>query len=576
MPVPVTGQKTISFVHVNDLHAHLTTHADIETTNGAASLEMRGGFARLATAIKRIRSENPLSVVMNVGDTFHGGIEALFTEGNAIVAPVNALGIDVGVPGNWDFAYGPAVTRSRYTTDHVLLNPSGQTILQPNFPNLGGNVTNVFPAPRAGQMFLPPTWVKSIGGVTVGFIGMTSDIVPKMHPILAVGLDFLQGQAAYRDLVDRYAADLRTSQGAQIVVVMSELGIHKDLALANVIQKNAVDVFFSAHTHELVSVPLNSTSGALVVEPGSDADIGRMDITIANGVVIDRKWRILDIDTSIPEDPAVKTLVDEARAPFLAANVNLKPVGNPSLINESALTRPINTVVGITHQTLDRRHALENPLNNVIADVMRQVGGTQIAFTPGFRFDTVDPAQGALFEDNTVASGNITLEDVYRFFPVPYNIATGSVKGARFREIMEQNLTEVFSADAFHHAGGWANGYAGLNITLNLTGTDGSKITKLALLGAATDISATDDLMVTGCQRPFEINATTLCSYTGFTNVLPLQNATTGSAWSIPDLFVYGITNGLIPSVARVSIQDTSNALLWPKGSFLQPISIQP
>ena len=137
-------------------------------------------------------------------------------------------------------------------------------------------------------------------------------------------------------------------------------------------------------------------------------------------------------------------------------------------------------------------------------------------------------------------------------------------------------LTEVVSPDAFNQAGGWANGYAGLNVTLNLAGPDGGKISSLALQGATTAIGAADDLMVTGCQRPFELNATTLRSYTGFTNVLPLQNATTGAAWSIPDLFVYGIANGLIPSVARVSIKDTSNAPLWPKGGFIQPVSIQP
>ena len=81
----------------------------------------RGGLARLATLIKKIRSENPNSVLMNIGDTYHGGVEGLFTNGNAIVDPVNALGIDVGVPGNWDYAYGPGVFRLRYATGLTAL-----------------------------------------------------------------------------------------------------------------------------------------------------------------------------------------------------------------------------------------------------------------------------------------------------------------------------------------------------------------------------------------------------------------------------------------------------------------------
>ena len=53
--------------------------------------------------------------------------------------------------------------------------------------------------------------------------------------------------------------------------------------------------------------------------------------------------------------------------------------------------------------------------------------------TPGFRFDSVIGAN-ELLEDNTVASGDITLEDVYRFFPVVYTLSTANVTGQRVKE----------------------------------------------------------------------------------------------------------------------------------------------
>ena len=102
---PASGEQSITLIHLNDLHANLVSHLDmvrvVPEDGGAAEarVEMRGGIARIATLIKQIRHENPHSLVMNVGDTFHGGIEALYTRGNAIVPAVNALGIDVGVPG---------------------------------------------------------------------------------------------------------------------------------------------------------------------------------------------------------------------------------------------------------------------------------------------------------------------------------------------------------------------------------------------------------------------------------------------------------------------------------------------
>jgi len=121
----------------------------------------RGGLARLATLINQQRAAHPDSVLMNVGDTFHGGAEALFTLGNAIVDPVNALGIDVGVPGNWDFGYSSVVFRLRYTDEPQAgifgradpLTPKFDVIKKPNFPNLAANLTHSID----GSLVLPAT-----------------------------------------------------------------------------------------------------------------------------------------------------------------------------------------------------------------------------------------------------------------------------------------------------------------------------------------------------------------------------------------------------------------------------------
>ena len=97
--------------------------------------------------------------------------------------------------------------------------------------------------------------------------------------MLAVGFTFLQGQAAYEDLINTATRELR-AEGVDLVVVMSELGLHRDYQLANHIDPG-VDVFFSAHTHEVTTEPLVSASGALVVEAGNDGYLGRMTVTVA-------------------------------------------------------------------------------------------------------------------------------------------------------------------------------------------------------------------------------------------------------------------------------------------------------
>ena len=563
--------KVITFIHLNDLHAHLTTHPELVRYGERAKLEQRGGMARLATLIKRVRKQYPNSVLMNIGDTYHGGVEALFTNGNAIIDPVNALDVDVGVVGNWDYAYGPIVTRTRFGSLQSMGLFTDGKVQKVNYPNLAANLKVTLPFFRRGDYLMPPTMMKEVAGVKVGFVGITSDIVPRMHPMLALGLKFLDyNTKTYADLIQKHATDLR-DQGAKVVVVMSELGIQKDYALSNTIPPNLVDVFFSAHTHEVVRKPLTSSSGALVVEAGGDgAYLGRMNVTLKNNRVVGRDWHLYDVDTKIPEDANMKSLVAAARAPFLGDHVNVKL---PSMAANVKLTQSIDTVVGYTDTPLDRHNALESTFNDAMADVMRKVGKTQVAITPGFRFDSPVFVAGSVLEDNTIANGAITLEDVYRYFPVPYMVATGSITAENLRKVIEYNLTSVFSTDTAQQSGGWADGWSGLKIKLDLARPDGNRILDMQLKDEAKPLLFNDIVTVTGCARPFDSKAdTTLCSYDEFESVEPLINADTRKPWTAADLFVYGLKNGLIGKQVRHDVDDIHQTKMWPMNEFVQPL----
>lgn len=418
---------TVTFIHLNDLHAHLTPHTDYVRDGDGWTIAERGGLARIATQINAIRAENPASVLMDIGDTYHGGVEALFTRGNAIVAPVDALEVDVGVPGNWDFAYGPAVTRARYTGQLDGYHLDGPVIEGPSFPTLAANITYTSPPPKAGKPFLRPTLLKNVGGVQVGFIGISSDIVPRMDPALAAGLDFLQGKAAYHDLIMENSAALK-AQGAQLVVVMSELGIHKDWDLAKGLPVGVVDVFFSAHTHEATFDPLIADNGVWVMEAGNDTYLGRLDVRLEGGVVVDKQWALLSIGPEVPQDPTMQALVDKARAPFLDAPVDMT-LNSPA--GDQHLDRPIDTVIGYVAGGMDRRQSLSNSFNGLFTAMLQNYAGTQAAMTPGFRFDAVVAGDHQLYEDPAVVPGVVTIEDAYRMFPVPYTLSTASVDGAR-------------------------------------------------------------------------------------------------------------------------------------------------
>jgi len=589
-------ETIIRLLHYTDLHAHLTGHLDLVADGVGEQATTRvvekGGLARAATLIKQLRAENPNNILMNVGDTFHGGVEALFSQGNAIVAPVNALGIDVGVPGNWDFAYGPHITRARFLDeddkfflfrnseddeprwrdslkDYLREGGSKSQMLadmmvagteKPNYPNLAANVT----FSDDNEPFLRPTLMKKVAGVQVGFIGITSDMVPKMHKSLAIGLNFLQGESAYVELINQYRRKLETA-GADIVVVMSELGIQKDYRLAQLVEPG-VAVFFSAHTHEATFDALTSKSGALVVEAGNDGYLGRMDITLRAGKVIARDWKLLPVTNDIAEDPEIKLLVEKARAPFLAKDIDLYTGG---LSARQHLTQPIDTVIGHTHTTISRYASLESDFNNLFTDWSRGLTGTELAISPGFRFG--HPLIASEQEDKTVHLGEITLEDAYRYFPVSYGMSTAQITGKNLKVIIENLLTEVYSSDVFEQVGGWVSGFSGLKVELDLARPDGQRVLAIYLTDSGKQVKADDTLTITGCSRPFDSEGV-LCSAPGFIGVSPAINIKTGKTWTVVDLFIEGLNRYRIPKQIRRDFDDKNDSVVWPQRPFIQPL----
>lgn len=559
-----SNKRTLSFIAVNDLHGQMVPRLDLArdpSTNTAIAVE-RGGLARAAGLIKRIRAENPFNLLMDLGDAYHGSVEALYTNGNALVGPMNALGFDVGILGNWDFAYGPDVTRLRYASMSATARfalglvsagrGQGQEIERVGYPVIAANITATM-GPVQGQSFLPATLIRDIGGVKVGLIGLASDMVEEMHPMLAAGLEFVQGEAAYKELIDHHAAKLR-AQGAQVVAVLSHLGIHKDYRLAQIVQPG-VDVFFSSHTHEASFEPLVAKSGALVVEPGNDGYLGRMDLSVSEGRVVGYRWRLYPITPDTPEDALIKAQVEAARAPFLVSDpgLALSPV-----MGQQTLNQPINTVIGRSAGVLHRRGALENPFNDTFADLLRDYAGTELALTPGFRFDAV-------------VQREITLEDVYRYFPVAYTVAAAKITGRRLKEILETRLTKTFSTQVFQQAGGWMDGLGGLEASLDLAAPDGARVKQMRLMKSGEIILPERLLTIAGCRRPMDA-ADVLCSYSGFSGLTPINNPATGQAFSVIDLFANHLARiTILPSSSKRFI-DLHQTPLWPKTPFIQPL----
>lgn len=106
-------KETIRILHFNDVY-------DLQE----ADHEPIGGVARFKTAIEQFRTPNTL--VLFSGDAFSPSLLSNIHQGQQMIQPLNALGIDVACLGNHDFDF---------PLEHVI-----ELKKQTNFPWLLSNV----------------------------------------------------------------------------------------------------------------------------------------------------------------------------------------------------------------------------------------------------------------------------------------------------------------------------------------------------------------------------------------------------------------------------------------------------
>ncbi|WP_342378538.1 bifunctional metallophosphatase/5'-nucleotidase [Myxococcus stipitatus] len=439
-----SARQQLTVLYVADLHAQLRAHPELFWRDGQERIEEAGGFARVAAAIHRIRAERGGEVlVLDAGDTIQGSGAAALTEGRALIAPLNALGLDGAVPGNWEVVYGPTVLRERAR--------------EMKHPLFAANVRDA----HSGERLFPPYLLKQVGGVKVTVVGFTDPDVPRRQPPgYSQGLRY-DGPEELPSLV----REVREREGAQVVLLMSHVGLAKAVGLAARVP--GVDVHLSSDTHERTYEPVVE-NGSWVVEPGAFGSfLGRLDVWVEGGRVVDRRWELIELTASrFPEDPQVARLVDEALAP-----------------HEEALSSP----VGHTDVTLARYAVVENPLDNVLADAIRVAGGTEIGLSNGFRFGT------------PLMPGPVREADLWNMFPIVNKLKTGKVSGRQLRAFWEQELENVFAKDPEKRFGGWLPRPSGMTLRFKADAPKGQRL--LALEVGGVPVEAERLYTVTACER---------------------------------------------------------------------------
>lgn len=384
--------------------AYAFTHLDF--CAAARAYGKVGGFAHLASLVKRLKASRPNALLLDGGDSWQGSATALWTAGQDMVEASLELGVDV-MTGHWEFTYGAERVL------HVVRN---------DFKDKVAFVAQNIERHDSEHPVFDAYVIREQNGIPVAIIGQAFPYTPKANgaqftPDWEFGIDEARLQAVVNEV---------RNKGAQVVVLLSHNGMDIDLKLAA--RVSGIDMILGGHTHDGVPVPSvvqNSGGATIVTNAGSHGKfLATIDFDVKNGRVADYRYHLLPVFSELlPADPVMQATIDRVRAPY-----------------QSLLQEPIAE----SQQLLYRRGNFNGSWDQLIVEALMQVKGAEIAFSPGFRWGT------------TLLPGQlITRENLMEQTAITYpNTSLVQMTGAEIKQHLEKLCDKIFNDDPYQHQGG--------------------------------------------------------------------------------------------------------------------------
>jgi sulfur-oxidizing protein SoxB len=421
--------------------AHAFT--DLDFRQAARTYGRVGGFAHLATLVKRLRASRPHTLLLDGGDTWQGSATALWTQGQDMVDAAKLLGVDM-MAAHWEFTLGAE------RVEHLVAND-----LAGHIEFLAQNVRTA----DFGDPVFAASALRELNGVPVAVIGQAFPYTPIAHPRhLVPDWTFGIQEASLQKTVD----DLR-AQGAAVVALLSHNGMDVDLKLAS--RVSGIDVILGGHTHDAVPAPsivANRGGRTLVTNAGSNGKfLAVLDLEVRGGRMTDYRYRLLPVFANLlPADAVMQAHIERVREPF-----------------RERLDAPL----AVTDGLLYRRGNFNGTWDQLIVDAIMDVKGAEIAFSPGFRWGT------------TLLSGQaITRELMLDQLAITYPQTTlADMSGATIKAILEDVADNLFNPDPYYQQGGDMVRVGGLTYRCAPLAAAGARISDLRLKGRALEADKT-------------------------------------------------------------------------------------
>lgn len=251
----------ITILHTNDVHSHIEPLAADHY-----KFPNRGGFARRAAIVHKIRKENDHLLLFDSGDIFQGTPYFNFYKGKLEIELMNKMKYDAATIGNHEFDNGAKELAIQ--------------VKNARFPFICSNY--IFDKTPLEGLTLPyKTFEK--GSVKIGVMGLGVELKGLVDPDL-------YGNTQYTNPVEaanKTARVLKEQEGCDYIVCLSHLGYkyNNDKVSDVVVAKNSshIDMILGGHSHTFMKQPdkvKNQNNKEVIINQMGWAGVylGRLDI----------------------------------------------------------------------------------------------------------------------------------------------------------------------------------------------------------------------------------------------------------------------------------------------------------
>jgi 5'-nucleotidase len=442
----VARDKKLTILYTNDLHSHLEPHI----VPWVSKTRKVGGFANIATLVKKEKASNDHTVYFDAGDYFTGPYVSSLTKGEAVIDAMNYLGLDAVVAGNHEFDHGWKNTQEQFA--------------KAKFPILSGNI---FEKETGKLVWNNPYIIKKVNGIRLGIIGLHG----KFAFYDTTADEMIKGVEARDEEVylRKYIKELEGK--TDLIILLIHQGIpgtqssggtgdvarnhKKDIELAKNVP--GVDIMVTGHPHSGTPEPIISNGTIIVSTDAYTIELGKLELTYDK-----KKDKITSYKNNF------NYLYDDEvtdDAPMLG--IIRKWKDKVKAITDEEITD--------TTKALTRSYSEESLLGNMVADAMLDA-------YPEYDFAVTN--SGGLRQD--IDAGTVTVGELISAFPFPNTVVQLKMKGSDVRAM-------------FEHGAGLTNGILqvskGIKMTYDENKPVGRRITEIKIKGEPLDDSKTYQLL---------------------------------------------------------------------------------